>query len=112
LNTTDLDHYLLKIKVKEKQSVRLGIKQKSKYCDVQPNNENLRSELLWLRENLGVMTNNANTLLWQCYSTIQIHLLTFPWLRSGYLVSVESVRGDRQREKVLLDETAVKHVRQ
>jgi hypothetical protein len=32
------------------------------YCDVQPNNINFQSELLWLCASLVVITDNANTL--------------------------------------------------
>jgi len=48
----------------------------------------------------------------QCFSAIKIHSLAFPWLRSCYLTSVKLVREGRLREKVLLQQTAVKHVRQ
>jgi hypothetical protein len=76
-----------------------------------PNNVNLQSELLWSRRSLVVMTNDDNTLLVIAVLLNNANTLTFPSLQSCYLMNVKFVCGDRLREKVLLEQAAVKHVR-
>jgi hypothetical protein len=76
-----------------------------------PNNVNLQSELLWSRKSLVVMTNDDNTLLVIAVLLNNANTLTFPLLQSCYLTNVKFVCGDRLREKVLLEQAAVKHVR-
>jgi hypothetical protein len=81
----------------------------SSYCDV-PSSVNLRSELLWLHESLVVMTNNVNSLLVIAVLLSSLDTLTFPWLRI-YLMYVKLVQGERLREKILLEQVTVKHMR-